>query len=142
MLNRCEFIGRLGADPEIRSLNSGGKVANMRLAVSETWRDKQTGEKKEKTEWVSVVIFSEVLAKVAEQYLKKCSQVYISGKWQTREWEKDGVKRYSTECILQGFDSKLVMLGGRQDGGGEVRTEPARQAAASGGYGDIDEIPF
>ena len=157
MLNRVEFIGRLGADPEIRQLPSGGKVANMRLAVSETWRDKQSGEKKEKTEWIPITVFSEGLVRVVEQYLKKGAQIYVSGQWQTRKWQdKDGNDKYSTEVVLQGFNSQLTMLDGRGGGGGasdsrdsdfgssgpSVRSE-RKPAMAGGGRDDMDdEIPF
>jgi single-strand DNA-binding protein len=113
MLNSCNFIGNLGADPEVRTFSNGNKVCNLRLAVSESWKDKNTGERKEKTEWVSVAIFSEGLARVAEQYLRKGSKVYISGKLTTRKWQdQSGADRYSTEIVLQGFDAKLVMLDG------------------------------
>lgn len=145
MLNRCEFIGRLGADPEIRSLPSGGKVANLRLAVSETWRDKSTGERKEKTEWISISVFSEGLVKVVEQYLKKGAQIYVSGAMQTRKWQdQSGADRYSTEIVLQGFDSKLVMLGGRQDGGDGRSDSPSSSVDdRAGHHRDLDgEIPF
>lgn len=111
-LNRCDFIGRLGADPEIRNLPSGDPVANMRLAVGSSWKDKQ-GEKQERTEWVPVCVFGG-LAKVVEQYLRKGSQVYVSGRFQTRQWEKDGEKRYTTEIVV---DQKgvLQMLGGKNE---------------------------
>lgn len=144
MLNRCEFIGRLGADPEIRSLPSGGKVANLRLAVSETWRDKSTGERKEKTEWISISVFSEGLVKVVEQYLKKGAQIYVSGAMQTRKWQdQSGADRYSTEIVLQGFDSKLVMLGGKQDGGDDRREDAPKKERGGSYASDLDdEIPF
>jgi single-strand DNA-binding protein len=144
-LNRAELIGRLGQDPEIRSTQSGSKIANLSVATSESWRDKQSGERREKTEWHRVVIFSEGLAKVAENYLKKGSKVFISGKLQTRKWEKDGVERYATEIILQGFDAKLTMLDGKGEGGGSG----GGSGGSSGGGGsrssqqDLDDdIPF
>lgn len=107
------MIGNLGADPEIRHAQSGKAIANLRIATSETWRDKNTGEKREKTEWHSVVIFSEGLCKLAEQYMHKGSKVMVQGQLQTRKWQdKDGNDRYSTDIVLQGFDAKLVMLDG------------------------------
>lgn len=118
-LNNCQFIGRLGADPEIRSMNSGDRVCNLRLAVSETWRDKTSGEKKEKTEWVRVVIFNDGLAKVAESYLRKGSLVFVAGAMQTRKWtDQSGVEKYSTEIILQKFNGQLQILDskGKSDG--------------------------
>lgn len=137
MLNRCEFIGHLGADPEVRNLPSGGKVANLRLAVSEHWKDKATGERKEKTEWIAITIFSEGLAGVAEKYLRKGSKVYVAGQWQTRKWtDQSGADRYSTECVLQGFDSKLVMLDGKSD------ASPADRPAAAQPNPVDDGIPF
>jgi len=118
-VNKVIILGNLGADPEIRTFGNGGKVANLRIATTERWRDKNTGENREKTEWHSVAIFSEGLVRVVEQYLKKGSSVYIEGKLQTRKWQdQSGNDRYSTEVVLQGFDSKLVMLGGNQGGGG------------------------
>ena len=118
-VNKVILLGNLGADPEIRTFGNGGKVANLRIATSERWRDKNTGENREKTEWHTVAIFSEGLVRVVEQYLKKGSSVYIEGKLQTRKWQdQSGNDRYSTEVVLQGFDSKLVMLGGNQGGGG------------------------
>ena len=112
-VNKVILIGNLGADPEVRSLPNGGKVVNLRLATTDTWRDKNSGERKERTEWHRVVIFSEGLTKIAEQYLKKGSKVYIEGALQTRKWEKDGVDQYSTEVVLQNFNSTLTMLDGR-----------------------------
>jgi single-strand DNA-binding protein len=123
-VNKVILVGNLGADPEVRRLPSGDPVVNMRLATTETWRDKNTGERKERTEWHSVVIFNENLAKVAEQYLKKGAKVYIEGQLQTRQWEdQQGQKRYSTEVVLQRYRGELQMLDSR--GGG-----------ASGEYGD------
>jgi len=123
-VNKVILVGNLGADPEIRSLGSGDRVANLRLATSETWRDRTSGERKEKTEWHRVVIFNDNLVKVAEQYLKKGSTVYIEGAIQTRKWtDNTGAEKYSTEIVLQKFRGELTMLGGRGDGAG----------AASGG---------
>jgi single-strand DNA-binding protein len=109
----------LGRDPESKSFQNGGKVVNLRIATSETWKDRQSGERKEKTEWHSVAIFNEGLANTAERYLRKGSKVYIEGKLQTRKWQgNDGQDKYSTEVVLQGFDGTLVMLDGRGEGGG------------------------
>src|ERR1044072_7443678 len=111
-VNKVILIGNLGADPEIRRTQDGKPIANLRLATSESWRDKNTGERKEKTEWHRVVIFNDGLTKIAEQYLKKGSKVYVEGQLQTRKWtDKDGHEKYSTEIVLQAFDAKLVMLG-------------------------------
>jgi single-strand DNA-binding protein len=118
-VNKVILIGNLGADPEIRRTNDGRPIANLRVATSENWRDKATGEKRERTEWHRVVIFNEGLCKIAEQYLKKGSKVYLEGQLQTRKWEKDGVEHYSTEVVLQGFNSQLTMLDTR--GGGSER---------------------
>ncbi|HRE22147.1 MAG TPA: single-stranded DNA-binding protein, partial [Rhabdaerophilum sp.] len=113
------LVGNLGRDPETRRLANGDPVVNLRIATSETWRDKQSGERREKTEWHSVVIFNENLAKVAEQYLRKGSKVYVEGQLQTREWQdKDGQKRYSTEIVLQRFRGELTILDSRDSGGG------------------------
>lgn len=121
-VNKVILIGNLGADPEIRRTQDGRPIANLRIATSESWRDKNSGERKEKTEWHSVVIFNEGLCKVAEQYLKKGSTVYVEGQLQTRKWQdQSGADRYSTEVVLQGFNGNLTMLGGRGDGGGASR---------------------
>ncbi len=118
-LNKVMLIGHLGADPEIRRLNSGDPVVNIRIATSETWRDKNSGERKEKTEWHNVVIFNEGLAKVAEQYLKKGAKVYVEGQLQTRKWQdQSGAERYTTEIVLQKFRGELQMLGSKDDNGG------------------------
>ena len=118
-VNKVILIGNLGRDPEVRTFQNGGKVCNLRIATSETWKDKNTGERREKTEWHSVAIFSEGLVRVAEQYLRKGSKIYIEGKLQTRKWQdQSGQDRYSTEVALQGFDGTLVMLDGRGEGGG------------------------
>ncbi|MQQ07257.1 single-stranded DNA-binding protein [Epibacterium sp. SM1979] len=118
-LNKVMIIGNLGRDPEVRSFQNGGKVCNLRIATSETWKDRNTGERREKTEWHSVAIFNEGLVRVAEQYLRKGSKVYVEGQLQTRKWQdQNGQDRYSTEVVLQGFGSTLTMLDGRGEGGG------------------------
>jgi single-strand DNA-binding protein len=124
-VNKVILVGNLGNDPEVRNLPSGGKVVNLSVATSEQWRDKNSGERKERTEWHRVVIFSEGLVRVAEQYLKKGAKVYIEGQLQTRKWQdQSGQDKYSTEVVLQGFNSNLTMLDGRGDGEG----------ASSGGF--------
>jgi len=126
-VNKVILIGNLGKDPEVRRMQNGNPVVNLTIATSDTWRDKATGERKEKTEWHRVVIFSEGLAKVAEQYLKKGAKVYIEGALQTRKWtDPQGVEKYTTEVVLQGFNATLTMLDGRAGGG----------AGAGGGNGD------
>jgi len=127
-VNKVILVGNLGRDPESRSFQNGGKVVNLRIATSESWKDRNSGERKEKTEWHSVAIFNEGLANVAERFLRKGSKVYIEGQLQTRKWQdKDGQDRYSTEVVLQGFNSVLTMLdgpqGGGAGGGGGVRDE-------------------
>src|SRR6187549_3858050 len=118
-VNKVILVGNLGADPEIRRLNSGDPVVNLRIATSESWRDKNSGERKEKTEWHSVVIFNDNLAKVAEQYLKKGAKVYIEGQLQTRKWQdQTGNDRYTTEIVLQKFRGELVLLDSREGSGG------------------------
>jgi|HubBroStandDraft_2_1064218.scaffolds.fasta_scaffold677342_1 single-strand DNA-binding protein len=118
-VNKVILVGNLGADPEVRRTQDGRPIVNLRVATSENWRDKNTGERKERTEWHRVVIFSEGLAKVAEQYLKKGAKVYLEGQLQTRKWtDKDNIERYSTEVVLQGFNSALTMLDGRSGGSG------------------------
>jgi single-strand DNA-binding protein len=110
-LNMCCLIGNLGADPEIRRTQSGNAIANLRIATSESWKDKTSGERKEKTEWHRIVIFNENLAKIAEQYLKKGSKIYVQGQLQTRKWvDQQGIERYSTEVVLQGYSATLTML--------------------------------
>ena len=117
-VNKVILIGNLGADPEVRSFPNGGKVVNIRIATSESWRDKNSGEKKERTEWHSVAIFNENLGKVAEQYLKKGSKVYIEGQLETRKWQdQSGADRYSTEVVLRAFRGELQLLSGRGEGG-------------------------
>ena len=161
-VNKVILVGNLGADPEIKRTQDGRPIANLRIATSETWRDKNTGERKEKTEWHRVVIFSEGLCRVAEQYLKKGAKVYIEGQLQTRKWtDQSGVEKYSTEVVLQGFNSTLTMLDGRGGGGGgsfgsddsgdfssgAPSGGAPRRAVAAGGGGrsnsDMDDdIPF
>ena len=163
-VNKVILIGNLGADPEIRRTQDGRPVANLRLATSESWKDKTTGERREKTEWHRVVIFNENLCRIAEQYLKKGSKVFIEGQLQTRKWQDQaGQDRYSTEVVLQGFRGELTLLdragGGAGTGGGEFGADeaggefgssgPTRKVAAAAGAGarsprgDMDdEIPF
>ncbi|WP_298836092.1 single-stranded DNA-binding protein [uncultured Roseobacter sp.] len=118
-VNKVILIGNLGRDPEVRTFQNGGKVCNLRIATSETWKDRNTGERKERTEWHSVAIFSEPLARVAEQYLRKGSKVYIEGQLETRKWQdQSGQDRYSTEVVLRPYKSELTMLDGRDGGGG------------------------
>ena len=146
-VNKVIILGNLGRDPEVRNFPSGGKVASLRIATSESWKDKTTGERKEKTEWHSVAIYSEPLVRVAEQYLRKGSKVYIEGQLETRKWQdKDGTDRYSTEIALRPFRSELTMLDGPGDGGQrgddapKPRDEPRRQEGPRAD--DFDEIPF
>ncbi len=165
-VNKVILVGNLGADPEIRRTQDGRPVANLRLATSESWKDKTTGERREKTEWHRVVIFNENLCRIAEQYLKKGSKVFIEGQLQTRKWQdQSGQDRYSTEVVLQGFRGELTLLdragagGAGGAGGGEFGAEeaggefgssgPTRKVAAAAGAGtrgprgDMDdEIPF
>lgn len=118
-VNKVIPIGNLGRDPEVRTFQNGGKVCNLRIATSETWKDRNSGERKERTEWHSVAIFSEPLARVAEQYLRKGSKVYIEGQLETRKWQdQSGQDRYSTEVVLRPYRSELTMLDGRSEGGG------------------------
>jgi single-strand DNA-binding protein len=119
-VNKVILIGNVGADPEIRRTQDGRPIANLRIATSETWRDRNSGERKEKTEWHTVVVFNEGLCKVIEQYVKKGAKLYIEGALQTRKWQdQQGADRYSTEIVLQGFNSTLTMLDGRGEGGGD-----------------------
>jgi single-strand DNA-binding protein len=134
-VNKVILVGNLGADPEIRRTQDGRPICNLRLATSESWRDKNSGERREKTEWHRVVIFSEPLCKVAEQYLRKGSKVYIEGALQTRKWEdQGGQERFSTEVVLQGFSGTLTMLDGRAGAGGGMN-EDGGQYDNGGGYG-------
>jgi single-strand DNA-binding protein len=159
-VNKVILVGNLGADPEIRRTQDGRPIANLRVATSESWRDKATGERREKTEWHRVVIFSEGLCRIAEQYLKKGSKVYLEGQLQTRKWQdQSGQDRYSTEVVLQGFNSQLTMLDRAGSGGGGASSSDAadddfgssgpsaarekKPAVAAAKHGDMDdEIPF
>jgi single-strand DNA-binding protein len=158
-LNKVTLIGNLGADPEIRSMQSGDEVCNLSIATTESWKDKQTGERKDKTEWHRVVIFSPGLVNVCKNYLKKGSKIYIEGQLQTRSWEQDGQKKYTTEVVLRGYDAKLVMLDSRggndnagySSGGGSFNDSqsggyshgaPAQAQAAAPVDELEDEIPF
>jgi single-strand DNA-binding protein len=139
-VNKVILIGNLGADPEIRSFQNGGKVANLRIATSETWKDKNTGERREKTEWHTVAIFQEGLVRVVEQYLKKGAKVYIEGKLQTRKWQdQSGADRYSTEVVLQGLGGTLTMLDGRGEGGGSGGGDYGSGSGGGGGRGSYNE---
>ena len=158
-VNKVILIGNLGRDPEVRTFQNGGKVCNLRIATSETWKDRNTGERKERTEWHSVAIFSEPLARVAEQYLKKGSKVYIEGQLETRKWQdQSGQDRYSTEVVLRPYRSELTMLDGRDGGGSGGSFGSGGGSADQMGYDDRggggggaspapsrdldDEIPF
>lgn len=161
-VNKVILVGNLGRDPEVRSFPNGGKVCNLRIATSETWRDRNTGERKERTEWHSVAIFNENLAKIAEQYLKKGSKVYIEGQLETRKWQdQSGADRYTTEVVLRPYRGELTLLDGRDGGGaggGGYDDDRGGYGGGSGGYGsgpggpggsagggrpDLDdEIPF
>jgi single-strand DNA-binding protein len=160
-VNKVILVGNLGKDPEIRRTQDGRPIANLSVATSESWRDKATGERKEKTEWHRVVIFNEGLCKIAEQYLKKGAKIYIEGQLQTRKWtDQSGVEKYSTEVVLQGFNSNLTMLEGRSGGGGSFGSDdqsgggdfggsgpasaPRRAVAAAGSRNNDmdDDIPF
>lgn len=140
-VNKVMLIGNLGADPEVRSFQNGGKVCNLRIATSETWKDKNTGERKEKTEWHTVAIMADGLVRVAEQYLRKGSKVYIEGKLQTRKWQdQSGADRYSTEIVLQGLGGTLTMLDGAN--GGSERSEQGGYDQSPQSNVPDDEIPF
>ena len=141
-LNQCQFIGNLGQDPECRTFQNGDKLTNLRIAVSEKWKDKNTGERKERTEWVPVAIFGP-LAGIAEQYLRKGSKVFVSGKMQTRKWQdQSGADRYTTEIVLQGPQAIMTMLDSA--GGGSAQRPPAQGNVDNGGtYKDMDDaVPF
>ncbi len=141
-VNKVILIGNLGKDPEVRRLNSGDPVVNLRIATTETWRDKQSGERKEKTEWHSVVIFNEGIAKVAEQYLRKGSSVYIEGQLQTRKWtDQSGVEKYTTEIVLQKYRGELTMLGGKGDGGGKSYDDDGGGFTAKAGGKRTSDAP-
>lgn len=154
-VNKVILVGSLGADPEIRSTNSGDRIANLRLATSETWKDKGTGDRKEKTEWHRVVIFNDNLVKVAESFLRKGSKVYIEGSLQTRKWtDQSGVEKFSTEIVLQKFRGELTLLDAKRDGGaGAGADDSPGHDSMAGSRGDRrpredrtadldDEIPF
>jgi len=133
-VNKVILVGNLGRDPESRSFANGGKVVNLRIATSEQWKDRNSGERRDKTEWHSVAIFNEALANVAERYLRKGSKVYLEGQLQTRKWtDQQGQERYSTEVVLQGFNAVMVMLDGPGGGGGD-----RGGGASGGGWGDDD----
>ncbi len=143
-VNKVILIGNVGADPEIRRTQDGRPIANLRIATSETWRDRNSGERREKTEWHTVVVFNEGLCKVVEQYVKKGAKLYIEGALQTRKWQdQNGQDRYSTEVVLQGFNSTLTMLDGRGEGGGASSgfgggrgSNAGGDFGGGGGYGD------
>ena len=153
-LNKVQLIGNLGADPEIRKTQAGKSIANMRIATSESWKDSQTGERKEKTEWHRVVVFNDKLAEVVEKYIRKGSKVYVEGQLQTRQWtDTNNVERYTTEIVIQRFRGEITMLdskGGSSDFGGEssFSPQPQARAVASGGAPSAptedlnDDIPF
>ena len=143
-VNKVILVGNLGKDPEVRRMTSGEPVVNLSVATSDSWRDKATGERKERTEWHRVVIFNENLAKVAEQYLRKGAKVYLEGSLQTRKWtDKDGAEKYSTEVVLQRFNGTLVMLDGRGGEGGSRERVGASEAPAAFQRDEMDdEIPF
>ncbi len=138
-VNKVILVGNLGADPEVRHTQDGRPIANLRVATSETWRDKNTGERRERTEWHRVVIFSEGLCRIAEQYLKKGSKIYLEGQLQTRKWEdQSGQERYTTEVVLQGFNSTLTMLDGR-GGGSDEGMGASRGGGDFGQSGPLDQ---
>ncbi|MDP3960347.1 MAG: single-stranded DNA-binding protein [Pseudorhodobacter sp.] len=158
-VNKVIIVGNLGRDPEVRTFQNGGRVVNLNVATSETWRDKASGERKEKTEWHRVVIFSEPLGKIAEQYLRKGSTVYIEGQLETRKWQdQSGAEKYTTEIVLRPYRGELTLLGGRGEGGGGGTAGGSYGDERGGGYGDErgsgsgaatggrndmdDEIPF
>ncbi len=152
-VNKVILVGNLGADPEVRTFSNGGKVVNLRIATSETWKDRNTGERRERTQWHSVAIFSEPLGRIAEQYLRKGSKVYIEGQLETRKWQDQaGNDRYSTEVVLRPYRGELTLLDSRGGGQGGGDFAPADSASSGGGFGgdqgppparDLDdEIPF
>ena len=147
-LNKVLLIGRLGADPEIKQMVNGKSVARLSLATSQTWKDKNTGERKEKTEWHRIVVFNEGLVNVVQQYLKKGAQIYVEGQISTRKWkdEQSGQDKYSTEIVIQGYNSSLTMLGGGNSGGG-IQNDNSQSSIDNGDSSQIsndmdDEIPF
>ena len=145
-VNKVILIGNLGADPEVRTFQNGGRVCNLRLATSETWRDRETGERRERTQWHQVVIFNENLIRVAEQFLSKGRKVYVEGQLETRKWQdQSGQDRYSTEVVLRAYRGELVLLDSRGEGGGAPASAgaPGAPAPAPAGGGDLDDdIPF
>jgi len=152
-VNKVIIVGNLGRDPEVRATQDGGKIVNLSIATSETWKDRNTGERRERTEWHRCVVFNEALAKVAEQYLRKGSTVYLEGQLQTRKWtDQSGTEKYTTEIVLQRYRGELTMLGGRGDGearGGDQGGSAGDYRSATsggGGYGnapdDLDSVPF
>ena len=146
-VNKVILVGNLGADPEVRQTKDGRPIVNLSIATSENWKDRNTGERREKTEWHRVVIFSEGLARVAEQYLKKGSKVYVEGQLQTRKWQdQSGQDRYTTEVVLQGFNSTLTMLDGRRDGAsgsfGGSDSGSGNQSSGGQSFELDDDIPF
>jgi single-strand DNA-binding protein len=140
-VNKVIIIGNLGRDPEVRTFSNGGKVVNLRIATSETWKDRNTGERRERTEWHSVAIFNEALGRIAEQYLRKGSTVYIEGQLETRKWQdQSGADRYSTEVVLRPYGGNLTLLGGRGDGGSGGGAGGGYDGPpADGGYGGYDD---
>lgn len=147
-VNKVTLVGNLGRDPEVRTMDDGGKIVQLSLATSESWKDKSSGERNEKTEWHRVVIFNEALGKVAEQYLRKGSTVYLEGQLQTRKWTgKDGVEKYTTEIVLQRYRGELTMLGNKADAAVESYQPPALKKLDDGPINGAtneldDEIPF
>ncbi len=145
-VNKVIIVGNLGADPEVKSFQNGGKICNLRVATSEDWKDKNTGEKKERTEWHQITLSTDGLVSVAERYLRKGSKVYIEGSLSTRKWQDaSGNDRYSTEVRVGGFDGKLVMLDGAK-GGADTQADTTQSGAGGGGWGGADDlddsIPF
>ena len=143
-VNKVILVGNLGRDPEIRSMPNGDRIANLSIATSETWRDKSSGERKEKTEWHRVVIFNDNIVKVVENYVKKGSTVYIEGALQTRKWtDQQGVEKYSTEIVVSRFKGELTMLGGRSEGGSSGGDQSQQQSTGHRESYDLnDDIPF
>lgn len=143
-VNKTILVGNLGADPEVKSFQNGGRIANLRLATSESWKDKATGEQKERTEWHSVTLNSDGLVSVAERFLRKGSKVYVEGKLQTRKWQhNDGSDRFTTEIVVGGFDGKLVMLDGAKGAGSDTGAQQQANHQQSGFADDLDsDVPF
>jgi single-strand DNA-binding protein len=152
-INKALVVGRVGKDPEIRSFNDGNKIANFSIATSQTWRDKNSGERKEKTQWHNVAVRNQGTIKIVEDYVSKGSLIGVFGELETREWEKDGIKRYSTEIVIAPFNGELFLLGGKSDGDRQDSGSSSRGQSQSvnsgggggsygGGYGADEEIPF